>query len=154
MSYPSPSFLRLPRASLARRHVVSTLVRARADVRAHARAEISHAFAFKDDELLFARALLQVHSCLWLYRTNQRAFAGDFVIVNVSSPVVARRAAYAVDLKRGAPVRLHEGTGVQLRNAPRVLLEIAKTGVVDAARRPAILTGDARAVLRFLSERA
>jgi hypothetical protein len=154
MSYPSPSYLRLPRASLARRDVVRTLVRARADVRAHARAELAHAFAFKDDELAFARALLDAQSCFWLYRTHQRAFAGDFVIVNVSSPVVARRPAYAVDLKRGEPVRVHEGTGIQLRNAPSVLAEIAKSGVVDASRRPSFVTGDARAVLRFLSSRA
>jgi len=112
MSFPSPSFLRLPRASLVRRNVVSTLVRHRVDARGSVRAAITHAFAFKDDELLFARALLAIQSRLWLYRTNQRAFAGDFVVVDLSSPVVARRPVYALDLKRGEPVRVHEGTGV------------------------------------------
>lgn len=150
MSLPSPSFLRLPRAALAKRNVVSTLVSAQPSARGHARAAAWHAFAFKDDELLFARSLLALHSCFWLYRTHQRAFAGDFVVVDLSSPVVARRPVAAIDLKRGEPVRIHEGHGVQLRNAPRVVEEIAATGVVDAARRPCLLTGSAAAVLRFL----
>ncbi len=151
MSFPFPSYLRLPRASLRRRDAVRTLLHAQVGARGHARAAIDHAFAFKDDELYFARALLEGKSHLWLYRTHQRAFAGDFVIVDLSSPVVTRRPAYAVDLKRGQPVRVHEGTGVQLRNAPRVLEQIGATGVVDPARRPAIVTGDARAVLEFLA---
>jgi hypothetical protein len=154
MSLPSPSFLHLPRASLARRDVVRTIVRRCAAVRAHARAEVTHAFAFKDDELLFARMLLDAQSRLWLYRTNQRAFAGDFVIVDVSSPIVARRRAFAVDLKRGESVRVHDGACLQLRNARHVITEIAATGVVDASRAPIIATGDARALIDFISNGA
>jgi hypothetical protein len=141
----------LPRASLARRDAVRQLVRARVDAPRHERATITHAFAFKDGELQFARELLQTWSCLWLYRVNQRAFGGDFVVVDVSSPVIARRPAYAIDLKRARPLRLHDGTGVQLRNAPAVVQQIAATGVVDAECRPSILTGDARELLAFFA---
>ena len=148
---PRPSFLWLPRVSLARRDVVRTLVRRVTGVRGQEGIALEHAFAFKSDELAFARALLASQSRLWLYRTNQRAFAGDFVVVDVSSPVVARRPAYAVELKRGAAAKMRDEPSVQLRNADRVVREIAALGVVDSACRPAMLTGDAREVIAVLS---
>jgi hypothetical protein len=151
MSFPKLSYLRLPRAALARRDAVGTLLRARVSLRGHARAAIWHAFAFKDDELLFARALLEARSCLWLYRTHQRAFAGDFVVVDVSSPDVARRPVAGIELKRGEALRLHDGAVIQLRNVPRVVEAIGTTGVVDGSRRAPLVTGSAAAVLRFLA---
>jgi len=152
MPFPKLSFLRLPRAALVRRDAVGALLRSRVRLRGHARAAIWHAFAFKDDELLFARALLEARSCLWLYRTHQRAFAGDFVVVDVSSPDVARRPVAGIELKRGDPLRVHDGAMIQLRNVPRVVEAIGATGVVDGGRKAWIVTGSAGAVLAFLAQ--
>jgi hypothetical protein len=114
---------------------------------------LEHAFAFKADELAFARMLLDVQSRLWLYRTNQRAFAGDFIAVDVSSPVVTRRRAYAIELKRGVRAKVRDEAALQTRNAARVLADIAASGVVDAHRDLTIVTGDASAVIAVLSTR-
>ena len=150
MSFVGPSYVRLPRGALARADVVFRAVAAR--VRGRARATVCAAFAFKDDELLFARALLERQSRFWLYRVNQRAFGGDFVVIDVSSPVVARRRAFAVELKRGERTRVRDSGGVQQKNAPSVVRDIARTGVIDPDARAAFVLGDARAMLSFFSE--
>jgi hypothetical protein len=152
MCFVGPSYVRLPRGSLARADVVFRAVAAR--VSGSARAIVCSAFAFKDDELLFARTLLERQSRFWLYRVNQRAFGGDFVVIDVSSPVVAKRRAFAVELKRGARARLRESGGVQQKNAPAVLRDIAATGVIDADARAAFVVGDARAILSWFSASA
>lgn len=84
-----PLVLKLPRRSLARRDAVRVLV-GRLHLRAALRPEIISVFAFKDEELAFARALAE-RTNLSLYRVNQRAFAGDFVVVDVSCPTPALR---------------------------------------------------------------
>jgi hypothetical protein len=147
MPFVGPTYVRLPRRSLARADVVFRAVAAR--VRGRDRASVVAQFAFKDDELLFARALLDRQSRFWLYRVNQRAFGGDFVVIDVSSPVVARRRAFAVELKRGERARVRDSGGVQQKNAPRVIEDIAATGVIDRDARPAFLVGDTRAILSF-----
>jgi len=133
--------LRLPRAQLARRDVV-------------ARLSPSHyeqtLFALKCDELEFARALLARRSNLWLYRTSQRAFAGDFVIVDLSYPSPASRSVVVTELKRGERVRVGAPTSVQLRNAGNAVRELADDGVVEADANVSAITGDARAVLEHL----
>ncbi|MBX3187408.1 MAG: hypothetical protein KF819_10355 [Labilithrix sp.] len=136
--------LRLSRASLARRDVVTRLL-ARLDARHGGWLALVHAFAFKDDELAFARALA-ARTHLWIYRVNQRAFGGDFVVVDVSMPDPSRRVAIAVDLKRGRDVRA-DRAGIQMQHATSALAEIARAGVVGAECAPRYLTGDARLVL-------
>jgi hypothetical protein len=84
-----------------------------------------------------------------LYRVNQRAFGGDIVVNDVSSPVVARRRAFAVELKRGERARVRDSGGVQQKNAPHVVRDIARTGVIDEDARAAFLLGDARAIVSF-----
>ena len=83
------------------------------------------------------------------------AFCGDFVVVDVSSPSRSRRRAFVLDLKHGARLRTGGGgAGVQLRNAPRVVQEVAlATGVLDAAASFELLTGDAGLILSFLGVR-
>src|SRR5690349_3063427 len=85
--------LRLPRSALVRRDAVARL---------SATWQARSLFAFKCDELAFARALLARRTNLWLYRTSQRAFAGDFIVVDVSSPPsrVDSRRAFVIELKR------------------------------------------------------
>lgn len=148
-----PSFFKLSRAALARRDVVRCIVRRSSLVPRHAVAETTHAFALTEDELSFARTLLSLHSQMWLYRTHQRGFAGDFVVVDLSSPEPTRRRVFAVELKRGHHVRVHDGTPLQLRNASLVVSQIARTGVVDDDSPHANLTGDSRAVVAYLASR-
>jgi hypothetical protein len=114
---------------------------------------VAGAFAFKDRELEFARSLLERHSSVWLYRTNQRVFAADFVAVDVSSPAVPRRLVFAIELKRDEPVRLHTRVGVQFRNTDRVVEDIALRGVVARDARLLLVSGDAGRMLSFLSRR-
>ncbi|MCK6592621.1 MAG: hypothetical protein L6Q76_34125, partial [Polyangiaceae bacterium] len=94
-----------------------------------------YAFELKNDERAFARELLGRKSNYWLFRSNQRRACGDFVVVDVSSPHPARRRAFVIDLKQGAPVRVGGGgAGVQLRNAESAVSELRSAGVlgVDA----------------------
>jgi hypothetical protein len=109
------------------------------------------AFAFKSDEGLFARQLLARRSQLWLFRSHQRRFCGDFVVVDMSSPVAARRRSWIVDLKLGAPLKLGGGgAGVQLKNADRAVAEIVReTGALEPPSRPERVTGSRREVLRL-----
>jgi hypothetical protein len=140
--------LRLPRSALSRRDAITRLA---------ATWQAKKLFAFKCDELEFARALLQRRTNLWLYRTSQRAFAGDFIVVDVSSPKPATRTVSFIELKTLQPVKVVESTlptSVQLRNAPAALRELAGTGVIeDGEEHPRVraIIGDRREVLSYLS---
>jgi hypothetical protein len=110
-----------------------------------------HSFELKNDERAFARELLRRKSNYWLFRSNQRHACGDFVVVDVSSPLPDRRRAFVVDLKQGAPVRVGGGgAGVQLRNAGRAIGELRSAGVLGIEAPFELVTGDSRALLRFL----
>jgi hypothetical protein len=107
-------------------------------------------FAFKDGELAFARALSD-RTQLWLFRVNQRAFAGDFVVVDVSAPCPERRPAIALDLKRGARVR--EGRpGIQMRHTDRALAALAAQGLVAPSCAPLHAVGDRQSILGSIDD--
>jgi hypothetical protein len=117
---------------------------------ASARPEAESVFAFKDDELAFARALAE-RTHLWLFRANQRAFAGDFVVVDVSSPSAEHRSAIVVDLKRGG--RLREGRrGIQMGRSDRALAALSARGIVGESCAAVYVVGDAREVLASMDE--
>jgi len=140
--------LRLPRSALTRRDAVTRLA---------ATWQARKLFAFKCDELDFARALLSKRTNLWLYRTSQRAFAGDFIVVDVSSPRPASRSVTFIELKTGESIKMITTdlpTSVQLRNAPAALRELAGTGVITddtTTLRIRTLIGDGRDVLSYLA---
>lgn len=114
------------------------------------RPEAEAVFAFKDDELAFARALAE-RTQLWLFRANQRAFAGDFVVVDVSPPSADQRPAVVVDLKRGG--RLREGRqGIQMRRSDRALAVLSARGVVAPSCVPVHVVGDAQEVLASMDD--
>ncbi len=122
----------------------------RLGLRSSVRPEAESVFAFKDDELAFARALAE-RTQLWVFRANQRAFAGDFVVVDVSSPWIDRRPALVVDLKRGG--RLREGRqGIQMRRSDRALAALSARGIVGPSCTPVYVFGDARLVLASMGE--
>ncbi len=114
-------------------------------------AKLVLAFAFKNDELPFARRVLATHSRIWLFRCNQHAFAGDFVAVDMSSADVGARRAWALDLKRGAPVRLGGGgAGNAFVRLSAAVAEIARVHGILTPDHPVVrATGDGVALARL-----
>jgi hypothetical protein len=101
-------------------------------------------FALGAPEVAFARALLERRRNLWLFRSNQRHFCGDFLAVDMSAP--RDRRTYALELKAGEPLRLGIG-GVQFAGLAGALAELASligAGPVVTAQ------GDAAAVMGWI----
>lgn len=148
MSSRLPYCIRLTRDTLARQDALRATLRRVADAARADPAVTHHAYAFKADEARFARELLARRPERWLYRANQRAFCGDFVVVDMSARRTAPRRVWIVELKLGAPLREGGGpVGVQLLHAPEALAALGLPG--DCT----VLTGDARAVLDHLAGR-
>ena len=148
MSSRLPYCIRLTRDVIARQDAFRAALQRVADAARADRAVTHHAYAFKADEGRFARELLARHTERWLYRANQRAFCGDFVVVDMSSARTAPRRAWVVELKLGAPLREGGGAvGLQLVHAPEALVALGVTGGGT------LLTGDARAVLEHFAAR-
>lgn len=143
-----PITLKLPRRALARADGFVRLLRGR---RKAVDRRLVAAFAFKNDELPFARRVLEAHGRIWLFRCNQRAFAGDFVAVDMSARDVARRRAWCLDLKLGAPIRLGGGgAGNAFVRVDRAVREIAREhGVLTPSHEIVRATGDGRALTRL-----
>src|SRR5689334_17783326 len=60
---------------------------------------LSERYALKSEEKPFVRELLDRKRNLWVFRCDQRSFAGDFVVVDMSDPRPARRDVLVLDLK-------------------------------------------------------
>jgi hypothetical protein len=144
--------IRVPKQEIHRAKTLERILSRCSPGRGRVARSVLAAYAFRNDEGLFARELLTRATQMWLFRSNQRRFCGDFVVVDMSSPIAESRRAWVIDLKRGAPLKLGGGgAGVQLVNAPTVLAEIAhRTGVLSGSPRAEKVTGDRRAVLRHL----
>lgn len=117
-----------------------------------ARAE---AFKLTPDEERFARELLERATHLWLFRSNQRLFCGDFVVIDMSCPRPAGRKVVALDIKLGGCLRLGGGPAArQLVNAERAADELAdELGIVPPGAEITRLSGDRRVVLPWLRAR-
>ncbi len=108
-------------------------------------------FDLHERERAFCRTLWQRHTQLWIFRANQRAFCGDFVLVDMSMPQPARRRAYVVELKAGARLAVDdEGSRHQLAQHSRALAELVAAGVLGPASRIHFLWGDPAEVVGFL----
>jgi hypothetical protein len=148
-----PLAVRVTRRTLVQSdYFIASILRAVRPARA-ATAFAFHTFAFKNDERGFARELLARRTELWLFRSNQRAFCGDFVAIDMSSPVPGRRRAFVLELKLGARLRVGSG-GVQLRNAESAVRDLGRGGVLGDEAGFDVVTGDAERILAFLSARA
>lgn len=108
-------------------------------------------FAFKSDEYFFARELVMHKPNFWVFRCNQKAFCGDFLIVDMSAPKAADRALWLLDLKEGCP--LHDGAGpagAQMIRAARAVAAVhERYDAVPAAQVPTKLVGTASALLTY-----
>jgi hypothetical protein len=143
--------IRLTRRAVARRDAFFASILRALRPPSGAEALCVGTFAFKNDEEGFARALLLRQSRIWLYRSNQRAFCGDFVAVDMSSPKPSQRRAFVLELKRGAPLRTGGGgAGVQLRNAERAVRDLAGAVLGDEPAWDAV-TGDGERILAWLA---
>lgn len=112
----------------------------------------SERFWLKSDEPDFARTLLLQRPKFWLFRCDQKRACGDFVVVDMASPLRDKRRAYVLDLKLGAALKEGGGgAGVQLRHALSAVADIASRYQVIQAETPyVVLTGDGTALLARL----
>jgi hypothetical protein len=147
----APLTIHVPHSRLAQGrpvawHVLSPC-RRREDV-----ARLNGSFRFRNDEERFARELVERKSNLWIFRSNQRGFCGDFVVVDMSSPAPDQRRVYVIDLKQRARLKLGGGgVGNQFINAAVAVRELAeRTGVVPVDAIFYLLSGDREAVLDWL----
>jgi len=106
--------------------------------------ELREMFALGGPEREFARALLGRRRNLWLYRTNQRHFCGDFIAIDMSAR--RDRRVHALELKHGEPVR-HDVGGIQFGGLDDAIAELAP--IIGAG---AVMTtqGDGDAILQWL----
>lgn len=151
MSRTLPWFLRLSRRALARRDVIERMSRELHRSRRVDPGDALHAFAFKCDELEFAREVLCAHPRFWLYRTHQQRRCGDFAVVDMSSPDLTRRAVRVIELKRAEPLRIDRGAGLQLTNVESLRAQLSSEAkVVDERATIERVTGDGRVVAEWL----
>lgn len=143
-----PHLLRLHAATLRRPDAIHALVSRAIRPRRADWARAVHTYAFKCDEHGFARELLGARTELWLYRCNQRAYCGDFVVVDVSCPWPELRQAWAIELKLRTIFRVGVG-GIQLRHVDSAREELVRAGVLDPSRPISTVLGSAGDVLSW-----
>lgn len=150
MSRAHPIVLRLYRDALERRGGLARLLEARTG---RVCPRTLGYFAFKNDERRFAAALLERHARLWLFRTHQARFAGDFLAVDMSERRVERRRAYCFDLKRGAKVVVGGGgAGNAFVGLPRAVRALAaRRSVITPEHDVLRVVGDGARLLELMA---
>ena len=142
--------LHLPSSVLGRRDVVACALGA-LSLPARRRENLDPFFALHPRELAFARDLLRVHTRFWLFRTHQQAACGDFVVVDMSSPDVARRTVYALELKASSVVSTRGG--LQLARVEHAIGELTEEGVVGERAPVVVLRGGGEQIAALLVKR-
>ena len=106
-------------------------------------------FSFKNDEKAFVRELLFRKSNFWIFRSDQQSFCGDFVVVDMASPLVKLRAVAVIDLKQGASLKQGGGgAGIQFKNAALAVQAVAREfQIINEASPVSLLSGDKEAIL-------
>jgi len=140
--------LRLPHAALRARVPIAAILRPALGRKPSAACVA--AFELTNDERRFVYALLR-HPRFWLYRSNQRRFCGDFVVVDMSAAKPCRRSVWVIDLKRDG--RLHlggGGAGVQLTNRHLAVRELAGRGVAGTELTPQAVVGGREVVVQHI----
>ncbi|WP_437961153.1 hypothetical protein WME76_16995 [Sorangium sp. So ce119] len=146
-----PLSIKLTRRAVARRDRLCEFVQ-----KAVRPCQADAAFAFKTNEDDFARGLMDRRTELWLFRSNQRAYCGDFLAVDMSSPWPARRPSDVIELKRGMPVRIGGGAvGLQLRNAASAVQGLAqRKDLLGAEAAYVAVSGDGAEIVEMFARGA
>ena len=110
---------------------------------------LREAFSLSSREMVFARVLLRNKRNLWLFRCHQQGFSGDFVVIDMSDPIPARRVATVIELKARVPLKLG-GAGLQARNAAVAVAELSERGLLAPSAGFTVVTGDKDEVLAHL----
>ncbi|WP_434381477.1 hypothetical protein [Melittangium boletus] len=152
MSRAPPIVLPITPPLLGHANPWALLLRQEVDCSVATAALLSERYALKNDEKPFVRELLRRKPNLWVFRCDQRRFAGDFVVVDMSEPRREHRWVVVLDLKQGAPlVRGGGGAGVQLVNAALAVEALAEPrGLLAPGARYELATGDKDVLLAFL----
>lgn len=131
--------LRLPRrALLVGGRPITWIARDAGDLRDPR--EIEHRFGLHPHERAIARAIVERHPELWLYRADQRRASGDLVVVDVSGRAPSRACA-VVELKQRVSLREVSPSHVQLTGHAGALAALVEAGVLDAGAPALTLLG-------------
>lgn len=108
-------------------------------------------FDMRSHERAFVKTLLARCSKLWLFRTNQRRWCGDFIAVDMSARPAHRRA-HVMELKMGERLVIG-GARLQLAQHAAAVDELVAREVLGAGAPCELLYGDGTAVLGHLGVR-
>jgi len=106
-------------------------------------------FDMRSHERTFVKTVLVRRSNLWLFRTNQRRSCGDFIAIDMSSPVRAERRAYVMELKMGERLVIG-GARLQCAHYAFAVDELVAREVLEERSPVELLYGDGEAVLDHL----
>jgi hypothetical protein len=106
-------------------------------------------FDMRSHERAFVKDVLGRRSNLWLFRTNQRRSCGDFIAIDMSSPVRSDRHAFVMELKMGEPLVLG-GARLQCAHHGSAIDELVAREILEATSPVQLLYGDGAAVLTHL----
>lgn len=116
--------------------------------------EVRRALTCHQAERRFARQVLERRTNLWVLRPSQRAFCGDFLLVDMSERRESARRVIVLELKLGAPLRRGGPTTHQVQNAAAaVTAAAALTGAIPPDAEYAVWIGDPDQVLAALARR-
>lgn len=112
------------------------------------------AFAHSGPEREFVRHMLRHERRLWLFRCHQRAFCGDFVVVDMSPPPGQRRWSAVVELKSSGPLTVGGGgASNQFKNSAAALQAVEKQLPHGGPFVSHLVSGDSQQVLAWLRGR-
>ena len=152
MAREPPMVLRMTPALLDAASPWVILLEERLDVSRTSLVQLASRFEFKNDEKRFVRELFARKPNLWVFRCDQQQACGDFVLVDMSSPVPALRKVLVVDLKQGGALKLGGGgAGVQFQNAGQAVATIAQErGIILEQAAFERVSGSLEEILRYL----
>jgi hypothetical protein len=106
-------------------------------------------FEMRSHERAFVKTVLARRSNVWLFRTNQRKWCGDFIAIEMSSSRRVDRCAYVMELKTGVPLATG-GARLQCSHFRAAVDELVARGVLADSSPVELLYGDGPAVLTHL----